>query len=111
MNAPETAVTAPADAMVVARAPLDHFAPSLTNGNRHDGNKAYLEELAVTIKDWCITTRRRRRSPGGWADAGDHTETRTIRATVWYGRSYFAAASRHHRCQPIRPARHSRQSA
>lgn len=51
MNAPETAVTAPADAMVVARAPLDHFAPSLTNGNRHDGNKAYLEELAVTIKD------------------------------------------------------------
>lgn len=47
---------------------------------------------------------------GVWADAGDHTKTRTIRATVWYGRSYFAAASRHHRCQPIRPARHSRQS-
>lgn len=51
MNAPESAVTAPADAMVVARAPLDHFAPSLTNGDRHAGNKAYLEELAVTIKD------------------------------------------------------------
>lgn len=51
MNAPEPAVAAPADAMVVARAPLDHFAPSLTNGDRHAGNKAYLEELAVTIKD------------------------------------------------------------
>lgn len=51
MNAPESAVAAPADAMVVARAPLDHFAPSLTNGDRHAGNKAYLEELAVTIKD------------------------------------------------------------
>ena len=48
MNAPES--IAPPDALVVARAPLAHFAPSLTNNNRHDGNKAYLEELASTIK-------------------------------------------------------------
>lgn len=49
MNAPET--VAPPDALVVARAPLGHFAPSLTNGNRHAGDKAYLEDLAASIKE------------------------------------------------------------
>jgi ParB/RepB/Spo0J family partition protein len=48
MNAPET-LAQPAGALVVARAPLAHFAASLTNRKHTD--KAYLDELAASIRD------------------------------------------------------------
>jgi ParB/RepB/Spo0J family partition protein len=49
MNAPEPAANlAPKDAMVVPNEPIEHFAPSLTNDNRHP--EAYIAELAESIR-------------------------------------------------------------
>ncbi len=73
MNAPET-LAPPDGALTVARAPLSHFAPSLTNRN-HD--QEYLTGLAATIKVHKVLqpiTARPWPASRGTAPAGVHYE-------------------------------------